>query len=95
MISLLSNLHTFSLQEIISKYKERLVEPNRVTSIIEGISTETTESISARFRAFDADEIFDLAISRLVVEYLVTASFRQAIKARYFHVDDFDDLPRF
>ena len=76
MISLLSNLHTFSLHDTISEYEERLVEPNRVESMIEVISTKTTESISDRFRAFDAYEIFDLTISRLVVESLVTASFR-------------------
>ena len=31
--------------------------------MIEGFSTETTESISDKFRAFNAYEIFEIAIS--------------------------------
>ena len=52
ILSLLSNLHTFSLQEIISEYEGRIVESAKDESVIESISIETFDSISNRFRAF-------------------------------------------
>ena len=43
---------------------------------------ETEVSAAVRFRQYDAFELFDRTLSRLVVESLLSASFREVIKTR-------------
>ena len=54
---------------------------------------ETAESVKACFRAYDSYELYDMALSRLAIEALLTARLRDEIRTRYSHISEFEDLP--
>ena len=56
-------------------------------------SLGTAASILARHRCYDDFELYDVHLSRLVIETLVHPTLRATITTRYGHFDDFDDLP--
>ena len=89
MKNIILNSHIFELYDIIKEYESRLINPNPV---IKYNNCETKESIQAQFRAYLAYKIFDRALSRLVIEYLVSPSFCEVIKTRLFYYENFDDF---
>ena len=93
MLSLLTDSHFFSLKEVTTEFESRLIEPAPVYVTTNGTDVETRDSIQARHRAHDEYEIYDISLSRLVVESLLSSSFRHEIQTRFSHVSGFDDLP--
>ena len=90
MHHLADDYHMFTLEDIIAEHDSRLDEP---ATILDGNGVETKESILAKFRCYDEWEICDVALSRLMVESLVSPGLRQKVATRYDHLDDFDDFP--
>ena len=93
MLSLLTDSHAFSLKEVTTEFESRLTEPASVSVTTNGTEVETRDSVQARHRAYDEYEIYDISLSRLVVESLLSSSFLHEIQTRFSHVSGFDDLP--
>ena len=91
MLSLLDHAHSFSLQDVIAEFQDRSRTPK--TEFEPDLITETKLSIASRLKSYDEYEQYDFALSRLVVESIVTTSFRRKVETRFSHEDDFDDLP--
>ena len=81
MYNLLSFSHLFELQNVIEEYKSCVMQHDPV---LEANGDETQISIAVQIRQYDVYELFDRALSRLVVESLLSASFREVIKTRFF-----------
>ena len=90
MHPLVENAHMFELAQIIAEHDSRLQSP---AAIFDASNVETPESTTARFRTYNEYERYNVALSRLVVEALISPSFRETIKTRFSHYDTFDDLP--
>ena len=90
MRNLVKNTHLFTLEDVINEHDSRLTEP---PAIVDSNGTETDESVLARHRAYDCYELYDMALSRLAIEALLTARLREEIRTRFSHVADFEDLP--
>ena len=88
---LLTDIHLFTLDKVMTEFKSRLTEPLVVIGASTGV--ETTLSQKRRLRCYDCYELWDMAISRLAVESLVGIELRDKIEVRYSHIEDFDDLP--
>ena len=91
MLSLLDHAHSFSLHDVIAEFQDRSRTPK--TEFEPDLITETKLSIASRLKSYDEYEQYDFAFSRLVVESIVTTSFRRKVETRISHEDDFDDLP--
>ena len=74
-MSLLTDSHAFSLKEVTTEFGSRLIEPDPVSVNINGTQVESGDSIQARHRAYDEYEIYDISLSRLGVESLLSSSF--------------------
>ena len=83
--------HDFTLEEVTKEYKLCLSLPDPVYD--SSTTTETTESKINCFRTYDEYELADRSLSRLCVECLVSANFREKVIHRYSHLADFDVLP--
>ena len=90
MNNFILNDHIFKLDEIIKEYESCLIKNN---TVLEYNHCETQESIEAQFRAYDTYILFDRSLSCLVIESLVSPSFREFIKIYFSHYDDFDNFP--
>ena len=91
MTSLLDDYHEFTVEEVIVEHESRSKsEPAAITDVN---GDETSESETDRFRCYDDYEFDDIALSRLIVESLLTQSFREKLEVRFSHYDDFDELP--
>ena len=90
MRNLVKNTHLFTLEDVINEHDSRLTEPS---AIVDLNGTETEESVLARHRAYDCYELYDMALSRLAIEALLTARLCDEIRTRFSHVADFEDLP--
>ena len=90
MTSLLGDTHSFTLHNVLDEYRARLITPEKITK---EDGTETKESALARYRAYDEFELYDIALSRLAIEALITAPLREKVAIRFSHIDDFEDLP--
>ena len=88
--NLLSFSHLFELQNVIEEYESRILQHDPV---LEANGDETKISVAVRIRQYDVYKLFDQALSRLVVESLLSASFREVIKTQFSHYENFDDLP--
>ncbi len=90
MRSLIKESHAFTVEESIAEYEDRLIRP---IAVFDQNNIETVESSAARFKNYDDYEINDLLLSRMVVESLLTAAFREKLDTRFSHVSDYDELP--
>eukprot|EP00979_Chaetoceros_neogracilis_P007259 scaffold1521_cov271-Chaetoceros_neogracile.AAC.67 len=78
MHNLLSSSHLFELEDVLTEYNSRVIQNDPVVDAVSLIETDV--SIAACFRQYDVFELFDQALSRLVVESLLSTSFREVIK---------------
>lgn len=90
MRNLIVDSHLFDLESVKDEYESRLLRP---TPVLDANQQETPDSIQARFKTYDEYERYDWALSQLVIESLISTPFRETIKTRFSHYDDFDDLP--
>ena len=88
MYNLLSFSHLFKLQNVIEEYESCIVQRDPV---LEANGDETKISVAVRIRQYDVYELFDRALSSLLVESLLSALFREVIKTRYSHYENFDN----
>ena len=96
MHSLVQDCHLFDLKGVIAELNSRMQMPSAVFLLdVDGndTTTETPESISARLRAYDEYEKYDIAFSRLVIEALISHTYRETVKTRFSHHTDFTELP--
>ena len=84
MLSLLDHAHSFSLHDVIAEFQDRSRTPK--TEFEADLITETKLSIASRFKSYDEYEQNNFALSRLVVESIVTTSFRRKVEIRFFLV---------
>ena len=77
----MQNTHLFTLSDVTSEHDSRLVEP---AAILDAAGVKTADSVQARFRAYDDYKIYDMALSRLAIEALLTARLREEIRTRFF-----------
>jgi hypothetical protein len=89
--SLLDDYHVFTVEEVIFKHGSRK-EPEPA-KILDSSRLETSESRKSRFHCYNDYEFDDIALSCLVVELLLTQSFREKLEVRFSHFDKFDELP--
>jgi hypothetical protein len=91
MVSLMTEYHAFTVDEILNEFHARAgIEP---APILDNAGTETEASRKNRFRFFDDYELDDVALSRLTVESLLTASLREKLETRFSHYARFHNLP--
>ena len=90
MRNLVKNTHLFTLEDVINEHDSRLTEP---PAIDDSNGNETEGSVLARHRAYDSYELYDMALSRLAIEALLTVCLSEEIRTRFSHVADFEDLP--
>ena len=91
MKSLVKNTHLFTLDDVMQEHDSRLTEP---PAILDLSGVETAESVVACHRAYDNHELYDMALSRLAIEALLTARLREEVRTRFSHFSDFEDLPQ-
>ena len=94
--SLIDNAHIFSLDSVITEHDTRMVHLYPVFELdTNGVSstTETTKSTVNRFKLYYMYEQYDISISRLLVELLISTTYRETIKTRFSYHDNYDDLP--
>ena len=60
MLYLPEEPHTFTLEAVLTEHKSRLTEP---AAVLDKSNVETPESITARFKAYDAYESCDISLS--------------------------------
>lgn len=89
MTSLLEDFHNFTVDEVIAEHDSRKTEPTPV--MVDGYETEFSKA--ERYRCYDEWEEDDFALSRLIVESLLTQKVRDNLDDRFSHYDDFDELP--
>ena len=75
MMSLLTDSNAYSLKEVTTEFKYHLIEPDPVSINTNGTQVETRDSIQARCYALTEYEIYDISLSCLVVEFLLSSSF--------------------
>ena len=83
--NLTKNAHLFSLESVITENGTRIVTPNSIFVLDKhgnNTTVETIESIHTRFKAYGLYETYDLALSRLLVESLVSPTYRETINTR-------------
>ena len=86
--------HAFDVDTVLNEYRTRLDEPAPVTAVNGGgFDIETEASKLARFRCYDSFEAFDIYLSRLAIESLISTSVRTSVGVRFNHLADFDDFP--
>ena len=90
MRNLVKNTHLFTMQDVSKEHNSRLVEP---TVVNDSSGSETAASVLARHRVYDEFELYDMALSRLAIEALLTVRLREEVRTRFSHVLDFEDLP--
>ena len=83
MVSLLKESHAFTVAEVIAEYEDRLDE---LAIVADNEGNETAQSKIDRFKSYDVFEINDLLLSRMVVESLLTSTFREKIDTRFSHL---------
>ena len=96
MRSLVQDSHLFDLKGVISEFDSRMESPVPLflqDSQGKDTDVESPESISSRLRAYDDYEKYDIAFSRLVIEALISPTYRETAKTRFSHHKDFADLP--
>jgi len=71
--------HNFTLATVIKEHTSSLVEPAPTTDNNATNPTETSTSILARFKSYDAFEKCDLSLSHLVIESLVRPDLRAEV----------------
>ena len=81
------------MKEVTTEFKYRLIEPDPVSVNTNGTQVETRDSIQARHRAYDENKIYDISLSRLVVESLLSSSFWYEIQNCFSHISSWDDFP--
>lgn len=91
MTSLLTDYHVFTVDEVINEHEERQLPEGAPINDRNG--EELSVSVKARFRCYDDFEFDDIALSRLIVESLLTQSFREKLEVRFSHYDSFEELP--
>ena len=82
-------LHLFELQNVIEEYESCVAQHNPV---LDANDEETEILATVRFRQYDVFELFDRALSRLLVESFLSASFREVMKTRFYHYENFEEL---
>ena len=90
MLNLCDDYHAFNLEEVISNYKKRYVEPVADRDIS---GDATPASLKKRFKCYDEFECYDRGFSRLAVESCVSVTLKDKNKVRFSHEPDFDILP--
>ena len=91
MTDLTESYHLVTVEQVIAEYEVRILpEPSPV---LDQQGVETPDSISVRHRHYDSYERDDVILSRLMLESLVSPTFREVIENRYSHIPGFDSLP--
>ena len=88
--SLIEHSHMFNLDNVISEYKSRSIQ---LTPVFDSNNVEIPTSIAVKLRAYDTYELYGIALSRLVVEVLISPLFRETINTHFSHYTAFDNLP--
>ena len=70
MRNLVKFTHLFTLEDVTQEHDSRLVEP---AIVLDPNGVETSASKQNRHRAYDKFEIYDIALSRLAIEALLTS----------------------
>ena len=82
--------HTFTLSDLMTEHKYRLIEPPH---IYDSTTTETPASIIARLKTYEAYEICDFSLSLLAIEALVHPDLRADAVVQFSHEEFFKKLP--
>ena len=96
MHSLVQDCHLFDLKGVIAEFNSRMKSPSAefLQDVIgNNTTTESTKSVSSRLRAYDEFDKYDIALSRLVIEALISHTYRETVKTRFSHHKDFTELP--
>ena len=96
MHSLVQDCHLFDLKGVIYEFNSRMESPSpKFLQDLHGndSAVESPESISSRLRGYDEYERYDIAFSRLVIEALISPTYRETVKTRFSHHKDFTELP--
>lgn len=90
MTFLIKNSHLFTIEDVTIEHNSRMNEP-AIVNDAPGI--ETNESKEARFCCYDDHDKYDIALSKMAIESLITLLLREAVSTRFLHINDFDNLP--
>ena len=91
MKSLVDETHSFILAEVIAEYESRITD--ELSPIKEKDGDERPSYIIALFKCYDKYELYDLALSCLTIEALISSTLRDNIQLRFGHYLEFDDFP--
>ena len=83
MRSLVQDSHLFDLKGVIIEFDSRMESPVPLflqDSQGNDTDVESPESVSSRLRAYDDYEKYDIAFSRLVIEALISPTYRETVK---------------
>ena len=80
----------FNLDKLIIEYKSRAIQ---LLPVFGSNNVKIPTSIAACIRSYDTYDLFDISLSRIIVEALIYPSFHKIIKIHFSHYAAFDDLP--
>jgi len=83
------------MPQVRDEFDTRMARLSPVFEIITGNTNTTNTSASEliRKKAYGEYEWYDIALSRLIVESLLSPSYRETIKTHFSHHDNFKELP--
>ena len=96
MHSLVENAHLFSLASVHNEYNTHMTRLSPVFELDSNGAETTTESsvsIQAKTKEYNEYELYDIALSRLVVESPISSSYHKTIKTRFLASRKLRELP--
>ena len=84
------------MAQVPDEYDTRMARPSAVFEIDSTgnlATTKTSASTLIRNKDYDEYEQYNIALSRLIVESLLSPLYRETIKTRFSHHNNFEELP--
>lgn len=80
----------FNFASVQAEHESRII---LLSAVLDRLGNETPESIAARFKCYDAYEIYDWYLSRLAIEALVHLDLREEMVVLFNHTVSFKKPP--
>ena len=91
MKNLIDELHSLTLTEVIVVYESHIAD--EPSPIIDKYGDDHPDSIITRFKCHDDYELCNIALSRLVIEALISSTLINKIQVRFGYHSEFDGFP--
>lgn len=94
--SLVEDARLFSLTSVSDKYDTHMVcqiQVFELDSTRAQTTTESSASIQSRTNAYNEYEQYNITLSRLIVESVISPSYCEILKTRFSHHNNYEELP--